>query len=215
MTEDGFLAELNANLSAGWGGFTGSAVRRPKSKPRTVPETYVMLPIAVTLRYRGSSVDTVKLEITVDEVNSLSRVTEVIAADVVELFTSVGLPAPESVSVVSIEDQFVQKLHACTTPGPHGKFERAHDLVDLQLLCVDEELDLEQLNQLGLRLFKFRRRGPWPPTVIAHDGWDALYAEAAEGLKLLGLDQAVEWANDIIARAVATQDLPANARDLT
>ena len=204
VTEDEFMDELNMNLGAGWEGFTGVAVRRPKSVPRNVPEVYVMLPVAVTLQYRGSSVGSVKLEIAIDEVDSLSRGTEVVAEDVVRLFTSVGLPPPKPVSVVSIEDQFVQKLHACTTPGAQGRFERAHDLVDLQLLCVNEELDLEQLNHVGRRLFAFRKRDQWPPTVVQHEGWDDLYAEASEGLGLLSLPEAVDWVNDIVIRATAT-----------
>jgi hypothetical protein len=37
--------------------------------------------------------------------------------------------------------------------------------------------------------------------VVAHEGWETLYAEAAEGLGVLpDVAAAVEWANDLISR---------------
>jgi hypothetical protein len=51
------------------------------------------------------------------------------------------------------------------------------------------------------RLFAARRSHAWPPTVVAYNGWDTIYAEAAEGLEVLdNVADAVAWANDFIAR---------------
>jgi hypothetical protein len=41
-----------------------------------------------------------------------------------------------------------------------------------------------------------------PPLVRAYDGWESLYAAAAEGLAVLAtVEEAVAWANDLITRA--------------
>lgn len=49
------------------------------------------------------------------------------------------------------------------------------------------------------RLFAFRASHAWPPTVVAGEGWQARYADAAEGLDVLALEAAIEWANEYIA----------------
>ena len=51
------------------------------------------------------------------------------------------------------------------------------------------------------RLFAARRGHRWPPTVVAYDGWDTLYAEAADGLDVIGnVTDAIVWVNDFIVR---------------
>ncbi|WP_431310197.1 nucleotidyl transferase AbiEii/AbiGii toxin family protein [Litorihabitans aurantiacus] len=57
-----------------------------------------------------------------------------------------------------LEHQIAQKLHAVTDPA----YERAHDLVDLQLLWRADP-DLPRLRDLCERTFDWRRRQPWPP----------------------------------------------------
>lgn len=45
-----------------------------------------------------------------------------------------------------------------------------------------------------------RRGHPWPPTVVAHPGWDTIYVEAADGLDVIeSVDGALAWANEFIA----------------
>lgn len=57
--------------------------------------------------------------------------------------------------------------------------------------------DVEGRNELGVA----SRKGA-PPEVVSYAGWDTLYAEAADGLDVLGdVDAAVAWANDFIRRA--------------
>ena len=50
------------------------------------------------------------------------------------------------------------------------------------------------------RLFAARRSQQWPPTVVAYEGWDTIYAEAADGLDVLeNVADAIDWANAFIA----------------
>src|SRR5439155_18883729 len=83
-----------------------------------------------------------------------------------------------------------------------GSNERAHDLVDLQILDQEEIVDMAAVATVAQRLFAARRGHAWPPTVVAHERWDTIYAEAAAGLEVLAdVDAAVAWANAFIARA--------------
>lgn len=84
----------------------------------------------------------------------------------------------------------------------HDCNERAHDLVDLQILGQEEAIDYAKLREIGARLFAARRAHEWPPAVVEYDNWDTIYAEAAEGLDVLPtVTEAVAWANDLVVRA--------------
>jgi hypothetical protein len=203
-SESEFLDELEQNLKHGWNGFRGTLVRRPKASPKNVPPRYVMQPVDVNVTYNNSTFAKVTLELAFDELGSVGETTDVIAVEIVELFTSVGLSAPSPVAVLSIEHQVVQKLHACTTLNPRGTNERAHDLVDLQLLCDDEDIDFPEMDALGSRLFSFRKGEEWPPIVTAHAGWGELYSEASEGLDVRPLKDAIVWINSLVAEAVSS-----------
>ena len=77
---------------------------------------------------------------------------------------------------------------------------RPHDLVDLQLMCGHSQIDLAEARAICIRLFDYRRRQPWPPTVAKGSAWDSLYEDAGNGLDVLPTcDEAVAWANDLIA----------------
>ena len=94
------------------------------------------------------------------------------------------------------DHQIAQKLHACT--GPDN--ERAHDLVDLQLLVASVVVNLAHVKQTSVRLFGYRQAQPWPPAVVATQTWPGIYEDAA-GLDVLpDLDSAVGWANELIRR---------------
>jgi hypothetical protein len=132
-----------------------------------------------------------------------------LAEDIREIFAALGLPEPQPLPLMTAEYQAAQKLHACTYVSPKtGGNDRAHDLVDLQLLELDEEpIKLDELNKVGKRLFDARRRQEWPPTVVAYKGWQELYANAADGLDVReSVEDAVAWANDLIAAAAAEAD---------
>jgi len=110
--------------------------------------------------------------------------------------------------VMAGEHQVVQKLHACTGVNPKtGRNERAHDLVDLQILESEEQIDLARVAELGDRLFRARQTHQWPPTVEEYEDWDTIYATAAEDLDVIAnVSEAVEWANDLISRCAAAAD---------
>lgn len=196
-TFDEFTAALGARLAAGWEGFTGRVVTsRSVSKPPGVPGDYIMKAIDLKLEYRGRSWLTVPMEIGHDELGDTETPELRLADDLRDLVVSLGFPAPNPIAVIGIEHQIAQKLHACSEPGS----ERAHDLVDLQLLDREFDIDQQKTGDVCRRLFVFRKNHSWPPTVEAGAGWDSLYPAAAEGLDVLtDVNQAVLWTNQLIA----------------
>jgi hypothetical protein len=203
LTLEVYLGELGDRLAEGWGGFTGTVTELDGPQPTGVPEEYVMQPFEIRLAYRSRHWLTVPFELGRDEIGSTSRVELRIADDIVEMFETLGLDRPAPIPLLAIDHQVAQKLHACTSVNPKtGGNERAHDLVDLQILEQEEEIDFAALGATAERLFAARRSHRWPPTVVAYDGWATIYAEAADGLEVIdNVDDAVEWANDFIARA--------------
>lgn len=203
LTLEDYLVELGDRLAEGWGGFTGTVTELDGPQPEGVPEEYVMQPFEIRLAYQSRHWLTVPFELGRDEMGSTAREELRLADDIVELFDAVGLERPRPIPVLAIDHQVAQKLHACTAVNPKtGGNERAHDLVDLQILDQEEEIDFVALGATAERLFAARRSHPWPPTVITHEGWATIYAEAADGLEVIdNVDDAVTWANDFIARA--------------
>src|SRR5579862_7451052 len=178
-----YLAQLDDRLLEGWGGFTGTLIELPAPQPDGVPEEYVMQPFDIALDYQGRRWLTVRFELGRDEVGSTEEIDTVLADDILELFSILGLPDPEPLPVLALEHQIVQKLHACTSINPRTRRnERAHHLVDLQILEQEEAIDMAVVDAIGRRLFAARRSHPWPPTVTSYAGWKTLYTEAADGL---------------------------------
>jgi hypothetical protein len=202
MSLEDYLDELSQRLADGWGGFTGSVEEREPAQPENVPVEYVMLPFSVRVSFKGRHWLTVPFELGRDEIGSTERQDVRIADDIVELFDILGLETPDPIPVLALDHQIAQKLHACTSVSPKtGGNERAHDLVDLQILEQEEEIEASLVSTTARRLFAARRSHEWPPTVVAYDGWDTIYAEAAEGLDVLdNIDDAVDWTNAFIAR---------------
>ncbi|GAA1155041.1 nucleotidyl transferase AbiEii/AbiGii toxin family protein [Ornithinicoccus hortensis] len=159
-----------------------------------------MQPFEVKLNYRGRPWCTVKFELGHNEIGDADEPEYQLAADLAGLFTQIGLEAPQPVPVMRSDHQIAQKLHAASGE----RSERTRDLVDLQLLDREENLDLAQVATTCIRLFDYRRQQAWPPTIVPGAGWDTLYAEAADGLDVLPtVDEAVEWANEIVQRIAA------------
>ncbi|MGQ0431589.1 MAG: nucleotidyl transferase AbiEii/AbiGii toxin family protein [Microthrixaceae bacterium] len=199
---DDYLDELADMLATGWSGFTGSVEALEPPQPDGVPAEYVMQPFALRLAFKGRHWLTVPFELGHDEIGSTSQNEPRIAPDIVELFETLGLDTPGPIPLLALDHQIAQKLHACTSiNGKTGRNERAHDLVDLQILDQEEEIDPRAVAATAERLFAARREHAWPPTVIEYAGWASIYAEAAEGLDVLGnVTDAVTWANDFIDR---------------
>jgi hypothetical protein len=200
-----FRTDFEESLAAGWAGFTGRLVEKAAPRPTGVPTAYVMQPFEVKLDYLGRPWCTVKFELGHNEIGDTDEPEYELAADLAGLFTEVGLEAPLPVPVMRADHQVAQKLHAVSDEGS----ERARDLVDLQLLDRRERLDLVQVARTCVRLFDYRQRQAWPPTIVAGLGWETLYAEAAADLDVLvKIDEAVAWANAFVQRIAAALEQP-------
>jgi hypothetical protein len=192
-----FRSDFEESLAAGWAGFTGRLIEKAAPRPTAVPKAYVMQPFDVKLDYRGRPWCTLKFELGHNEIGDADEPEFRIAADLVALFTDLGLPAPGPIPVMRADHQIAQKLHAASEPGS----ERVRDLVDLQLLDRGEQLDLAQVRATCERLFEYRRLHSWPPMLEPGAGWDTLYEAATEGVDVLpDLEAAVPWVNDLIRR---------------
>jgi hypothetical protein len=198
---DQFVEEYHAALTTGWSGFTGRLIAAKPAKPAGVPAPYVMQPYDIKVAYLGRPWMTVRLEVGHDEIGDTDEPELHLANDLTQAFTALGLPVPRPVPVLSVDHQIAQKLHACSAPNS----ERAHDLVDLQLLARDG-LDLVVARATCERLFASRRGHAWPPAVEPGPTWGAIYATAADGVECrTSVAEAVGWVNALISE-IATAE---------
>jgi len=190
-----YVLEFRTKLELGWNGFAGTVVAQSPATPVNVPAYYIMAPFKVKLAYQGKSWFTVLFELGHEEIDSLIHSLLMLPLDIADLFHALGLPAPTPIAVLSLDHQIAQKLHACSTPGS----DRAHDLVDLQILASSPQLDMGTTARTARRLFTARKGHAWPPTLTISDGWAARYDEAASGLDVLPtIDEAIVWVNTFI-----------------
>lgn len=181
------LADAGAD---GWEGFT--AVFTPAG-PFDVPGL-VSHPHRFTakLSYQGKPFVSVPIEVSPIEAGNADGYDKVTS----EALTLVGLPTSAAVPCMTLPWQIAQKIHACTAAAePPRTNDRAHDLVDLQLLealVADEPLD--QTKQACRAVFEARDQHDWPPTLQAQPHWGAIYARALEGLDELELAPTIDEA---------------------
>lgn len=181
------LADAGAD---GWEGFT--AVFTP-AVPFDVPGL-VSHPHRFTakLSYQGKPFVSVPIEVSPIEAGNADGYDKVTS----EALTLVGLPTGAAVPCMTLPWQIAQKIHACTAAAePSRTNDRAHDLVDLQLLealVADEPLD--QTRQACRAVFEARAQHDWPPTLQAQPHWGAIYARALEGLDELELAPTIDEA---------------------
>lgn len=113
-----------------------------------------------------------------------------------EALALVGLPPSVAVPCMTLPWQVAQKIHACTDQVDEPRTnDRAHDLVDLQLLealMADEPLD--ETKAACVAVFAARSKHEWPPIVVAHPHWGPIYSRALEGLEEVGLARTVHEA---------------------
>jgi len=192
-----FIENLSDALRGGWNGFSGKVVSRQPAKPKNVPGEYIMRPFDIKMEYKGKSWITVQLELGHDEIGDTDDPDYLIAPDVVTMFEQLGLPAPNPVALVPIPHQIAQKLHALSVVNS----ERAHDLVDLQLIFANEDIDYQKTKEACSRLFASRKLQEWHPIVVKGVNWDTLYEVQIENLNVLPtVDSAIEWVNEFISR---------------
>ena len=194
-SHDAFANSLRASLESGWGPFNGLLVAKAPRPRDGTPTSYVMQPYVVKLAAYGRPFSSVVLEVGYDELGATTDGSrELLLPDqLVDLFTALGLPRPQPVPILAVHHQIAQKIHACTEPGS----ERAHDLVDLQLLWPTEEDDVELVSVTTERLFMFRRTHPFPGTCTVGPDWPTAYVEAATGLDVIDqVELAAAWLNE-------------------
>lgn len=98
-----------------------------------------MQPIRVTIRFLGHPWSQLDLELAQTEVNLDDAQTIPVEDGLSQLFDSLGFSPLAEGAVLSPEVQIAQKIHALTSPTS----DRAHDLVDIQLLwtnTLDQQL---------------------------------------------------------------------------
>ena len=196
-----FISTIETGLKAGWSGFTGEVIRRTPATPKDIPTQYVMQPFDVKLRYMKQPWCTVRLEVGYDEIGDAQVAEEFIADDILDVFKNLCLDEPKPIPLMPLTHQVVQKLHGVSEPNSS----RAHDLVDLQLIFAHDAVDLKEVSRIAKRLFANRRRQPWPTLIKKGESWDSLYSDAAAGIDVMGnVDEAIAWANDLIAKINAS-----------
>jgi len=114
--------------------------------------------------------------------------------------------ATQLVSDAVVKGGIALKLHACTDVPADGTNDRAHDLVDILLLCELDQPEVGDIGRVARQVFASRRAHSWPPVVIAHSGWAERYADATAGLDMPDLVTAVRLVNDLITAADAANE---------
>ncbi|MGH3428532.1 MAG: nucleotidyl transferase AbiEii/AbiGii toxin family protein [Mycobacteriales bacterium] len=144
------------------------------------------------LNYHGKPFSSVPVEVSAVEAGNADHYDKVSS----EALALVGLPVSDAVPCMTLPWQVAQKIHACTEPVEQPRTnDRAHDLVDLQLLevlMVDEPLT--QTRTASVAVFETRGKHTWPPTVVTQPHWSSIYTHVLEGLEDLGLAPRVEEA---------------------
>ena len=198
-----FLKDLSAKLKTGWHDFTGEVLVMKQCAPRGIPFDYVMQPCDIKLKYKDSPWCTVLLEIGHNEIGDADAYDLIdVPNEVGELFDFLVLPRPEKIPAMKLEFQIAQKLHGATEPNS----KRAHDLIDLQLIFSRNEIDFKRTKDICYQLFYYRRRQSWPAQVVKNENWDKVYNDQRGELSVLPtVDEAIEWANELIAKIDAAE----------
>lgn len=200
---EAYLESLRLKLAEGWNGFTGKIVGVEPPSPPNVPKPYLMMPYDIKLQYLGKSWMTVRIEVGHNEIGDADAFETMLPDDIAAAFVDLGFPKPNEIPVMKLSYQVAQKLHAVS--GINS--DRAHDLIDLQLIDKYSILDLVDVRSKCERLFKYRCEQAWPPVIIKGDRWSSVYNEAYTTLRkpemvLSAVDDAIEWVNEFVNRIV-------------
>ena len=181
------LAEAGAQ---GWEGFT--AVFTPPVAFEVPALGCDAFRFTAKINYQGKPFVSVPIEVSPIEAGNGDTYDKVSS----EALALVGLPNSGAVPCMTLPWQVAQKLHGCTEPVDEPRAnDRAHDLVDLQLLealLVDEPLS--ETRAACVAVFEGRSKQHWPPVLVALPHWPSIYVRATEGLDELGLASDIEQA---------------------
>jgi hypothetical protein len=186
----------------GWEGFTAIF---------TVPEEIDVpgMPVkprrfTAKLSYRGQPFASVPIEVSTVEAGNADQF-DTLTSDALGL---VGVPGEIAVPCMTIPWQIAQKLHAVTAVLDEPRVnDRAHDLVDLQLLeGLLPDADVLPTRSACIAVFEARAQHPWPPRVAALPHWPPIYSGALEGLDHLELAETADAAAEAVQRFIARID---------
>jgi Nucleotidyl transferase AbiEii toxin, Type IV TA system len=178
------IHELLADAGeVGWEGFT--AVFTPPEEIEVPGLPVKPRRFVAKLSYHGQPFASVPIEVSMVEAGNVESF-DAVSSDALAL---VGVPVEVTVPCMTVPWQIAQKLHACTAlMTPPRTNDRAHDLVDLQLLeALLADSDLADTRVACVAVFEARAEHPWPPTMQALPHWPAIYDRAREGLDHLDL----------------------------
>jgi hypothetical protein len=194
----------------GWEGFTA----------RFTPPEEIDVPgmpvkprrFVAKLSYHGQPFASVPIEVSTVEAGNTERF-DVVSSDALAL---VGVQAAVPVPCMTIPWQIAQKLHACTAVLPPPKTnDRAHDLVDLQLLEVLlADADLQQTRRACVAVFDARSQQAWPPAIRPLPHWPAIYRRALDGLEHLDLADTIDAAANRVQRFATRIDVARDGRSI-
>lgn len=204
---------INERLNAGLGiipakkkgrrdriAFSGEVKPKEKWIPDGAIPEYVMQPYPVKLTYDSKSMCTIEVEVGHNEIDALESFDEVpLPRDLEAVLIAMGLSDLKPVRLLSAEQQIAQKIHALAFD--HN--DRAHDLIDLQVLWASGDIDLAKTLSFCRRTFHYRKNGDWPPISEFTHLTEGRYKAALEETDLFceikpDVIQAREWLEAII-----------------
>lgn len=215
-----FEQAFRGRLAKGWGKVPpskGERRRNPDAEARVAftatvkagrlhdpglarPE-YVMHPYRVSIAFLGSPWGGLDVEVADPEIDEHAHTRHEIDNDLVQFGRYFGFGDLQPIALVDLEYQIAQKIHAVTDPA----YDRAHDLVDLQLLW-NAAPNLTTLKNLCARTFEWRDQQQWPPLPLRPmEDWAIAYREAREETEVAGqtsvlpdVGTAGDWLGEII-----------------
>lgn len=182
----------------GWNGF--SAVLTPPREFEVTGAPGNPHRFVVKLSYHGRAFASIPVEVSRIEAGNADHYDAVTS----EALSLVGLPQASAVPCMTLPWQIAQKLHACSEPlEPPSTNDRAHDLVDLQLLeALIDPNTLPDVASACVSVFEARARQAWPPTLTPQPHWAPIYLRALEGLAHLDLAPTVEAASERVGTLI-------------
>lgn len=177
--------------------FTGTIKEKVQYDPGVRHPEYLMRPLRVTLNFLGKPWGAIDLELAHPETITKLNPPSQIDSELTGKFENFGFGKLAPVRFLALEVQIAQKLHALTHPAS----DRAHDLVDLQILWTDE-VELEGLRRACETTFRYRQEHAWPPLPLRSMKADeARYKQAVEEVTVhaqlphifLELEDARQW----------------------
>jgi predicted nucleotidyltransferase component of viral defense system len=115
-----------------------------------------------------------------------------------------GVPSPVF-AMISVEQQFAEKLHAYTLPRLERPNTRVKDLVDMVLLAKMRSMDFEVLKEALRLVFKVRQTHSLPRQIdMPPQAWEVPYNELAKECALmLSLEEAFREVEKVYFRIQA------------